>query len=71
LVSVQTSAGCFGFIGCSWEDFDFEAFTRTAFPVHGGEPQHVRIRFSSDQAPHIMERHWHDSQTFFRKRTVA
>jgi predicted DNA-binding transcriptional regulator YafY len=44
------------------EDFDFEAFTRTAFPVHGGEPQLVRIRFSADQAPYIIERHWHDSQ---------
>ena len=24
----------------------------------------MRIRFSSDQAPYIMERHWHDSQKF-------
>lgn len=46
------------------EHFDFEAFQRTAFPVHGGESQLVRIRFSSDQAPYIMERHWHDSQKF-------
>jgi predicted DNA-binding transcriptional regulator YafY len=46
------------------EDFDFEAFQRTAFPVHGGEPQLVRIRFSPDQAPYVMERHWHDSQRF-------
>ncbi len=45
------------------DDFDFEAFQRTAFPVHGGEPQLVRIRFSPDQAPYIMERDWHDSQT--------
>jgi predicted DNA-binding transcriptional regulator YafY len=45
------------------DDFDFEAFQRTAFPVHGGEPQLVRIRFSPDQAPYIIERHWHDSQT--------
>ena len=45
------------------DDFDFEAFQRTAFPVHGGEPQLVRIRFSPDQAPYILERHWHDSQT--------
>jgi len=43
-------------------DFDFEAFRRTAFPVHGGEPQLVRIRFSPDQAPYVIERHWHDSQ---------
>jgi proteasome accessory factor B len=46
------------------EDFDFEAFKRTAFPVHGGQPQLVRIRFSPDQAPYVMERHWHDSQKF-------
>jgi len=32
------------------EGFDFEAFQRTAFPVHGGTPQLVRIRFSPDQA---------------------
>lgn len=44
------------------DGFDFDAYTRTAFPVHGGEPQLVRIRFSSEQAPYIMERHWHDSQ---------
>ena len=47
------------------DDFDFEAFQRTAFPVHGGEPQLVRIRFSPDQAPYVMERHWHDSQKFY------
>ncbi|MHB1937718.1 MAG: helix-turn-helix transcriptional regulator [Acidobacteriaceae bacterium] len=46
------------------DDFDFEAFQRTAFPVHGGQPQSVRIRFSPDQAPYIVERHWHDSQKF-------
>jgi proteasome accessory factor B len=46
------------------DDFDFEAFQRTAFPVHGGEPQLVRIRFSPDQAPYVVERHWHDSQKF-------
>ena len=46
------------------DDFDFEAFQRTAFPVHGGQPQLVRIRFSPDQAPYIVERHWHDSQKF-------
>ncbi len=49
------------------EDFDFEAFKRTAFPVHGGEPQLVRIRFSPDQAPYVMERHWHDSQKFIQQ----
>ena len=46
------------------DDFDFEAFQRTAFPVHGGQPQLVRIRFSPDQAPYVTERHWHDSQKF-------
>ncbi len=46
------------------DDFDFEAFQRTAFPVHGGQPQLVRIRFSRDQAPYVTERHWHDSQRF-------
>ena len=46
------------------EEFDFEAFQRTAFPVHGGEPQLVRIRFSPDQSPYVLERHWHDSQKF-------
>ncbi|MGO8719714.1 MAG: WYL domain-containing protein [Acidobacteriaceae bacterium] len=30
----------------------------------GGEPQLVRIRFSPDQAPYVMERHWHDSERF-------
>ncbi len=44
------------------DDFDFEAFQRTAFPIHGGQPQLVRIRFSPDQSPYIVERHWHDSQ---------
>ena len=24
----------------------------------------MRIRFSPDQAPYVMERHWHDSQKF-------
>lgn len=47
------------------DDFDFEEFQRTAFPIHGGESQLVRIRFSADQAPYIMERHWHDSEKFF------
>lgn len=46
------------------DDFDFETFQRTAFPVHGGKPQLVRIRFSPDQTRYVMERHWHDSQNF-------
>jgi predicted DNA-binding transcriptional regulator YafY len=60
IMNVATTNHRFTFM----DDFDFEAFARTAFPVHGGEPQLVRIRFSPDQAPYIMERHWHDSQKF-------
>ena len=44
------------------EDFDFEAFTRTAFNTIWGETQEVKIRFSSSQAPYIRERTWHPSQ---------
>ncbi len=49
------------------DDFDFEAFQRTAFSVQGGEPQLVRILFSPDQAPYVMERHWHESQKFIQQ----
>ena len=44
------------------EDFDFEAFTRTAFNMIWGETQEVKIRFSASQAPYIRERTWHPSQ---------
>ncbi len=44
------------------EDFDFEAFTRTAFNMIWGETQEVKIRFSESQAPYIRERTWHPSQ---------
>ena len=44
------------------EDFDFEAFTRTAFNMIWGETQEVKIRFSAAQAPYIRERTWHPSQ---------
>lgn len=38
------------------EDFDFEAFTRSAFNMIWGETQEVKIRFSASQAPYIRER---------------
>jgi predicted DNA-binding transcriptional regulator YafY len=44
------------------EDFDFEAFTRTAFNMIWGETQEVKIHFSASQAPYIRERTWHPSQ---------
>jgi predicted DNA-binding transcriptional regulator YafY len=44
------------------EDFDFEAFTRSAFNMIWGETQEVKIRFSASQAPYIRERTWHPSQ---------
>jgi predicted DNA-binding transcriptional regulator YafY len=44
------------------EDFDIEAFTRTAFNMIWGEIQEVKIRFSAAQAPYIRERTWHPSQ---------
>lgn len=43
-------------------EFDFEKFTRSAFNVVWGEPQEVKIQFSSDQAPYLEERTWHPSQ---------
>lgn len=60
IINVATTNQRFTFM----DDFDFEAFQRTAFPVHGGKPQLVRIRFSPNQAPYILERHWHDSENF-------
>jgi predicted DNA-binding transcriptional regulator YafY len=44
------------------EDFDFEAFTRSAFKMIWGDAQEVKIRFSASQAPYIRERTWHPSQ---------
>jgi len=44
------------------EDFDFEAFTRSAFNIIWGDAQEVNIRFSALQAPYIRERSWHPSQ---------
>ena len=44
------------------KDFDFEAFTRTAFNMIWGETQEVKIRFSASPAPYIRERTWRPSQ---------
>lgn len=44
------------------EDFKFEEFKQTAFNMIWGEPQEVKIRFTSSQAPYIRERTWHPSQ---------
>ena len=44
------------------EDFDFDAFTRTAFNMIWGETQEIKIRLSASQAPYIRERTWHPSQ---------
>jgi proteasome accessory factor B len=35
----------------------------TAFQLIHGEPQLVRIRFSREQAPYVVERQWHPSQS--------
>ena len=43
-------------------DFNFDEFQKTAFNVIWGEPQEVKIRFSTSQAPYIRERTWHPSQ---------
>ena len=43
-------------------DFDFEQLHRTAFNMIWGEPQTVRIRFFTAQAPYVKERTWHASQ---------
>jgi predicted DNA-binding transcriptional regulator YafY len=44
------------------EDFDFDTLTETAFNLIWGEPQHVKIHFSPEQAPYVLERTWHPSQ---------
>jgi predicted DNA-binding transcriptional regulator YafY len=44
------------------EDFNFEDFKRTAFSMVWGDPQEVKIKFSSWQAGFIRERTWHPSQ---------
>jgi len=43
-------------------DFDFEKLHETAFNMIWGDPQKVRIRFSSAESPYIKERTWHTSQ---------
>lgn len=44
--------------------FDFDEYQKTAFQIIGGEPQLIRIRFSPEQAPYVVERIWHESQKF-------
>ena len=44
------------------EAFNFDEFTASAFQMVWGEPQHVAIRFSAEQAPFVTERTWHSSQ---------
>jgi len=39
-----------------------EELQSTAFQLIHGEPQLVRIRFSPEQTPYIVERQWHPSQ---------
>ena len=43
-------------------EFNFEEFKTTAFNMIWGEPQEVKIRFSTAQAPYIRERTWHPGQ---------
>jgi predicted DNA-binding transcriptional regulator YafY len=42
--------------------FEFEEYQKAAFQIIGGEPQLIRIRFSPEQAPYVVERIWHESQ---------
>ena len=44
------------------ESFNFDEFTGSAFQMVWGEPKHVAIRFTADQAPYVTERTWHSSQ---------
>jgi predicted DNA-binding transcriptional regulator YafY len=48
-------------------DFDFEKFTESAFSLIWGDPQEIKIRFSPSQAPYILERTWHPSQTIEKR----
>ncbi|MFT5442555.1 MAG: putative DNA-binding transcriptional regulator YafY [Myxococcota bacterium] len=43
-------------------DFDFEAFTQSAFGVISETPVPVRIRFDANWRTHVMEHTWHPSQ---------
>ena len=44
------------------KDFNFEDYLQTAFQVMRGEPQKVKIRFSSGAAHVVRERIWHPTQ---------
>lgn len=48
-------------------DFNFSSFIGSSFGIMTGEPeQRVRILFTSDQAPYITERRWHNDQEITR-----
>lgn len=44
------------------DDFDFEAFTATAFGVISEPATRVRIRFAPEWRTHVEEHTWHESQ---------
>jgi predicted DNA-binding transcriptional regulator YafY len=43
-------------------DFDFDAFTSTAFGVISEPATRVRIRFAKEWRTHVEEHTWHESQ---------
>ncbi len=45
------------------DDFDFDAYTGSAFGVISEPPKPVRIRFDAVWAPHVEERSWHPTQS--------
>ena len=48
---------------CFLQQFDFSQFSGSHFGVHWGESNvHVKIRFSVEVAPYVLEREWHPSQ---------
>ena len=44
------------------EDFNVDEFMQSSFGVFQGEPENIKIWFSSDVAGYIRERIWHQSQ---------
>ena len=46
------------------QDFDAEALLASAFDLTLDDPVTASIRFSSQDAPFVRERHWSDDQTF-------
>lgn len=51
-------------------DFDIQKHLTGSFGIYqgAGEPQLVRIRFTSEAARYVNEKHWHDSQTLIPQR---